>query len=130
MKSGNWREIAELIGICAIVASLIFVGLELRQGQRGAEIESGLIRAEWFFANRDAINDHADIWIKGNSGAELTESEAVIYGNLIRNIHTNNRFTWGRERLMGSTEDYPAHELAWILSKSGRVLAAPEKLRV
>ena len=31
MKSANWKDIAELIGIAAIVASLIFVGMEMRQ---------------------------------------------------------------------------------------------------
>ncbi len=31
MKSTNWKDIAELVGISAIVASLVFVGLELRQ---------------------------------------------------------------------------------------------------
>lgn len=31
MKSANWKDFAELIGIAAIVASLIFVGLEMRQ---------------------------------------------------------------------------------------------------
>ena len=33
MKKTDWKGIAELIGIVAIVASLIFVGLELRQSQ-------------------------------------------------------------------------------------------------
>ncbi len=30
----NWKDIAELIAIVAIVASLIFVGLQLKQGQQ------------------------------------------------------------------------------------------------
>ena len=34
MKSAHWREVAELLGIAAIVASLIFVGLELQQSRR------------------------------------------------------------------------------------------------
>jgi len=33
MRSIHWKDIAELIGITAIVASLLFVGLELRQTQ-------------------------------------------------------------------------------------------------
>ena len=33
MKSGDWKSTAELIGISAIVASLIFVGLQMRQSQ-------------------------------------------------------------------------------------------------
>ena len=31
MKSASWKDIAELVGTAAIVASLIFVGLEMRQ---------------------------------------------------------------------------------------------------
>jgi hypothetical protein len=33
LKTTSWKEIAELIGIAAIVGSLVFVGLELRQTQ-------------------------------------------------------------------------------------------------
>lgn len=33
MKLANWKDIAELIGITAIVASLVFVGLQLKQSQ-------------------------------------------------------------------------------------------------
>lgn len=32
MKNANWKEFAELTGIVAIVASLLFVGLQLKQG--------------------------------------------------------------------------------------------------
>ena len=33
MSNNNWRHHAELIGIAAIVASLVFVGLQLKQSQ-------------------------------------------------------------------------------------------------
>ncbi len=34
MNSTNWTDIVELVGIAAIVASLVFVGLELRQSHQ------------------------------------------------------------------------------------------------
>ena len=37
----NWKQTAELVGIAAIVASLIFVGLEMRQDQNIARAELG-----------------------------------------------------------------------------------------
>ena len=40
MKKADWKSIAELIGIGAIVASLIFVGLQLRQEQNIAIVDS------------------------------------------------------------------------------------------
>jgi hypothetical protein len=57
MKSSNWKDIAELVGISAIVASLIFVGMQMEQSQRlawadsvltmGANlVEEGSLRAE------------------------------------------------------------------------------------
>ena len=39
MKSTNWKDIAELIGIAAIVASLVFVGLQMRQERIHARAE-------------------------------------------------------------------------------------------
>ena len=37
----NWKQVAELVGIAAIIASLIFVGLELRQDQNLARAQLG-----------------------------------------------------------------------------------------
>ena len=34
MQKANWKDITDLVGIATIVASLIFVGLELRQSQK------------------------------------------------------------------------------------------------
>ena len=41
MKSTNWKDVAELVGIVAIVASLVFVGLEMRQDHTVARSELG-----------------------------------------------------------------------------------------
>jgi hypothetical protein len=119
----SWRNIAELVGIAAIVASLIFVGLELRQSQQIARIDAANIRAGWVLENRTEVNDHAEIWAKGNAGSDLTDTESVIYSNLIRSMHTNNRFTWAREQRIGITgANYAAHELAWFLHKNPAAL--------
>ena len=39
MNFRRWKYVAELIGIISIVASLIFVGFQLRQGQQSLESE-------------------------------------------------------------------------------------------
>jgi hypothetical protein len=46
MKSNSWKDIAELIGISAIVASLIFVGLQMKQSQDIALAAQYQARAE------------------------------------------------------------------------------------
>ena len=118
MEKLSLRDIAELIGFASIVASLIFVGLELRQAQQIAQIDAGATRAAWLFDNRDAVNEYPEIWLKGNSGDQLSDTEQVIYSNLIRNLHTNNIFSWRREQSLGITgADYAAEELAWFMHK-------------
>jgi hypothetical protein len=118
MKKLSLRDIAELIGFASIVASRIFVGLERRQAQQVAQIDAGATRATWIFDNRDAINEYPEIWLKGNSGDQLSDAEQVIYSNLIRNMHTNNIFTWRREHALGIIgADFAADELAWFMHK-------------
>ena len=46
MKSTNWKHIAELVGIAAIVASLVFVGLQMRQSREIALSQSYQSRAD------------------------------------------------------------------------------------
>ena len=46
MKTGDWKNIAELLGIAAIVASLIFVGLQLKQSQEIAIASQYQARAD------------------------------------------------------------------------------------
>ena len=46
MKTTSWKDLAELVGIAAIVASLIFVGLELQQSRAVALAEVHQSRAQ------------------------------------------------------------------------------------
>jgi hypothetical protein len=46
LKSTNWKDTAELIGLAAIVASLLFVGLEMRQAREIAVSQAYQSRAE------------------------------------------------------------------------------------
>jgi hypothetical protein len=89
----KFNEVAELVGIAAIVASLIFVGLQMKQASDIAQNEVSL----GVYATRIEINnemsEHADIWIRGSRGDELDETEAYIFGNLIQNL--NSQAFWG-----------------------------------
>ena len=116
MSKTGWKDIAELIGIAAIVASLVFVGLELRQTQQVTRLDSSATRAVWNMQSREAINEYPEVWIKGNAGGELSRAAPDIYTNLIRNFHTNNGFTWRRDQELGiQGANFAAEELAWFL---------------
>ena len=46
MDFSRWKEIAELVGLAAIIASLVFVGLQLKQSQEIALANQYQARAE------------------------------------------------------------------------------------
>jgi len=89
MKPENWKGAAELVGIGAIVASLIFVGLELRQSRVIALSEIRVMNEANVIAVNDAFIEDADIWTRGNSGEELTAADQEIFNRLV--LHANDR---------------------------------------
>jgi hypothetical protein len=75
MANANWKDTAEFVGITAIVVSLVFVGLQLRQEEDIARAQS---IAEFVASGMDyrvALSEYSDLLVKGNSGAELSEVE-------------------------------------------------------
>jgi len=90
MKFEQWNDVAELVGTVAIVASLIFVGLQLRQTQQQLEQDEKVARTEMsssFVANviesDNAIIQNMDIWLRGNAGEELSAAEQEIHALLV-----------------------------------------------
>ena len=102
MKSVNWKGAAESVGIAAIVASLLFVGLQMRQTQGIALTESNWNALLSEIEARRAIYEFPDIWAKGNAGAELDSSEAVIYKALIHDLNSFAFFKYQTAKRLGN----------------------------
>jgi len=104
MKSNNWKDFAELIGITAIVASLIFVGLQMRQ----AEVIAKSDMAASYLANRiemyAAINEHPDIWVRGNKGEELEEDESAIFSRQVFIVNDEAYYSVQQSIIWGQSE--------------------------
>lgn len=87
MRKTNWKDIAELIGIVSIVASLIFVGLQMQQAE---DIAMAELNASDVSTNIDLaalINEHTDVWRRGNAGESLNPDETIIYENLLKSMN-------------------------------------------
>ena len=78
MKSASWKDTAEFVGITAIVLSLIFVGLQIRQSQQIAIEEVINNSNERQNAIRELIVANADIWHRACLGEPLDPAERVI----------------------------------------------------
>ncbi len=102
MKSANWKGIAELVGIAAIVASLIFVGLEMRQTRSIALAETYQTRTdtEMYFLSFTQQPDIRRVWIKIVNDEALSQNdEWILVGSLnIRFAYLENvHFRWRLE---------------------------------
>ena len=78
MRQLNWKHIAELIGISAIVASLIFVGLQLNQSQVIAVADQYQDRADAaleFYLGR-MQSDHAIAILANDLSKEVESGQA------------------------------------------------------
>lgn len=99
----KWGFVAELIGMTAIVLSLVFVGLQLRQSQVIAENEVGLQELENRIEAHGQINEHVSVWARGLAGEKLSDEDAIIFENLLVNINditfhaSSNYFNLGDE---------------------------------
>jgi hypothetical protein len=84
LKGANWKDTAELVGLGAIVASLIFVGLQMRQEQ---EIARAQALGDYIAGRIDyllGMTQYSDILVKANSGAQLDAVEEHTLRNLVQ----------------------------------------------
>ena len=91
MKHRNFREFAELLGIAAIVASLVFVGLQIRQSDQMARAEIQAAFGMMSIELAALINDHSDVWVQGNAQEVMSDADAAVFENLVIAL---NDSTW------------------------------------
>ena len=100
----KFNEVAELVGIVAIVASLIFVGFQMKQTSDIAqnEVSLGIYATSIDISNQ--MSEHADIWIRGSRGDVLDETEAFIFSNLMQNLNNDAFFIRGMRTQLGGSK--------------------------
>ena len=104
MKSTDWKDIAELIGIAAIVGSLVFVGVELRQSQRIALAEQEGAQIADFQAVSELIASNSSLIHKLNDEEPLSSEEQIAAEQLVFSIWATHFFT----RQRASYLDHPS----------------------
>ena len=61
MKSASWKDVTELVAIIAILASLVFVGLQLSQAEVIARSEINFAILDTQIEVSNAISAHPDV---------------------------------------------------------------------
>ena len=93
MSKSDWKDVVELTGIAAIVASLIFVGLELRQSQQIAFAEQEGAQIADFMSVGELISVKSDLVVKMNNHVALTEAEKIEARHLVDSLRLMHFFT-------------------------------------
>ena len=87
MKPVNWKDIAELVGLAAIVASLIFVGLQMKQDRQLARAASLVDLSATHIELSQLISNNKEIWISGLDGKDLSKEDRAIFDQIARSWH-------------------------------------------
>ena len=103
MTNPNWKNIPEFIGITAIVASLIFVGVQLSQDREVALSGVSQSGASSYTEIQIAIADHAEILAKSNRGEKLSDSELIVMNALVAAMNRHVVINTIERRKFGGT---------------------------
>lgn len=116
MEKEKLRDFAELIGIAAIVASLIFVGIQLKQEQEIAIVDTFSSVAETEINLSIKVGENIRVWRKGLEGEDLTEEEMGMFLGLaaaVESQYQRNYIRWFR--IGPGDPDVIASEFAYAL---------------
>ena len=106
MKVTNWKDIAELIGIAAIVASLIFVGVQMRQDRQIAEAQIFAEFGESHTAWVDLVTTNAAVWVRGLNGDDLSDTETAQFDALAAGYWVQQRSKYLRSTRLAGRPDF------------------------
>jgi len=86
LKVTDWKDIAELVGIVAIVLTLAFVGFQLQQ-DRDIAVAQLITDAEVKQIElSNLISSHSNLWARGLKGEQLTTDEEVIFQSIVHAV--------------------------------------------
>jgi len=110
----DWKGTAELIGLAAIVASLIFVGLQMRQDQEIAQAQALVDASAVVTDLNQFIENNKEVWIKGLDGAELSLEDNLTFRALCRANYLRKIAHWERAKRLGvGNPDFIAQSFAF-----------------
>ena len=100
MKFTDWKTVAELTGIAAIVVSLVFVGVQLQQDREFMTVTSFGSVIESNNALSELVQNHSELWVRGLDGGELTDPENAIFISMVQSVeahYINYLIRWSTE---------------------------------
>ncbi len=96
MNSEKLHDWLQLVGMAAIVVSLIFVGLQLRQSQHAAQSDLSQSSVAVGVEISALMAEHSDVWLRACAGEELSPPERLIANSIYFRYLQDNFNSWAR----------------------------------
>lgn len=87
----KFREWLETLAVIAVFASLVFVGLELRQASEIATDASLSASSEIVTSVEELVLEHPAVWLQGCRGEDLAKPDKLIFTRLFH-VYTFHHF--------------------------------------
>lgn len=94
VKSETVNDWLQLVGLFGIMASLFFVGIQVRQTQAIGEGESATNFIAITVAAREMLASQTDVWVKGCLGEEMSVADEAAYAQLYRTYAQTSYLAW------------------------------------
>ena len=122
MNTFKWREIAESVGVAAILGSLIFVGLQMRQAQNIAilEVYSDLVSSTQ--ARSELITIHSELIAKANGAEQLSDAETIALDEFVTAMWQSEFFATSRWEFLDRATGGPVAYLSKFLCRNGGLI--------
>lgn len=111
-KLNDWLQI---IGIFAVVASLVFVGIQLIQSQKIANADRFQETISSITAINESIIENAEIFTKANRSEKLSEQEILVLTQTLDSLWAQAFFGQQAAELTGGPWQGPSVGLAMFL---------------
>lgn len=94
MDSAKLNDWLQVIGIFALVASLVFVGFQIKQTQEIGQGEAAAAVLESTNSFRNTIIENVEIWRDGCMGAELGEADQTKFAKMYASYLATVYWLW------------------------------------
>jgi len=100
MRREQLKDLLEAVGYFVLIASLIFVGLQIRQDHVIARAQDAADFDDTMIEYARVINANRDVWIRGLEGAELSPQDQVTFESVAFAVWQKFTGLYRRDKLL------------------------------
>ena len=121
MTTDRLKVIVELVAVFSIVASLIFVGLQVKQEHEIALTDAVTAAADSRKYMAELISDNREVWVSGLAGEPLADIDNVVFESLADAHYMDVFGSWFRASELGHTspDRFPFQYARFLIENPG-----------